>query len=94
MKITIEKPSVTRDRIIHNWRSLDPVEQSMHVLNNSMEYRLFKYADSTPLKQQEYYINSEGELTTWSLDPTIQQIQLNEFLSKPQSSNLVADKQV
>ena len=92
MKFTEESTVDIRDRILNKWRSLDPVEQSMHIITNSWEYRMAQYAEHTAIEEQEYYINSNGDLTTWSLDPTVQHIKLSEFLRKPKSSNLVADK--
>lgn len=81
-----------RQRILDSWAAMDPVDQSEHILSNSEQYRLTQYAKNTAVEEQEYYINSEGNLTTWSLDRTINKIKLSDFLSKQQSSNLVADK--
>jgi len=84
----------TRNKILAQWNSMDDVLRSAEVLSNSDFYKLAKYAETTPIAEQEYYINSEGNLTTWTLDPSIQKLTLSDFISKPQSSNLVADKQV
>lgn len=90
-----------RNKILAQWHSLDNVERSMEILNNSLEYRLAAYAETTPIEEQEYYMNSEGNLTTWTLDPTvtmdsihpsIQKLTLSDFVSKPRSSSFVADK--
>lgn len=81
-----EETQRTVDQILAEWDSLDSVDRAEHVLTNSHTYRIAQYARTTPISEQDYYYNQNGELTARYIDRQ-NYLPIETFLRKPKTTD-------